>query len=126
MMLQEQLGAGQQPRALIPDEVMPGPSPSPQPAQTQIKGLLPEHATPPPPQQPPPAPQDMLEMLKRQFQSMPLAPAANAPMGAAQVKAAVQQGVNAGVPLKDLAAKLGLNQGDIAAYYKAAQLGFLR
>lgn len=121
-----QLGEEFSPRALIPDEVMPAAAPrSPQPAQTAIKGLLPAPAPPPPPAAAPPAAADPMEMW-RQFMAMPVAPQVGAPMSAAQLKQAVQAGVNQGVPLKDLARSLGVNQGDIAAYFKAAQIGMLR
>jgi hypothetical protein len=46
-------------------------------------------------------------------------------LGSPDLKRAVQDGVDRGVPLKQLAKSLGVNQGDIRTWYRSAQLGNL-
>lgn len=63
---------------------------------------------------------DMVSMSKK----LPLAPPPNAPMSSAEMKKAVVEAAQAGESLKETAKRLGVNQGDISAWFKAAQIGF--
>lgn len=65
-----------------------------------------------------------LELPMRRPRSID-ASAPTGPLGADELKAEVAAAVQRGEPLKALADRLGVNQGDIAAFYKGAQLGFL-
>lgn len=63
---------------------------------------------------------DMVSMSKK----LPLAPPPNAPMSSAEMKKAVVEAAQAGESLKETAKRLGVNQGDISAWFKSAQIGF--
>lgn len=58
-------------------------------------------------------------------QQLPLAPSGAQPMSAQSLKDVVRTAVAKGEPLKALAKRLKVPQGDIAAYFKAAQIGKL-
>lgn len=130
------------------------PEPAQGPSTSSMRTPVPKAKPSPPPgtDLSAPPPDDRMKMLEQQLRGpgsempsmseirrmiptpepipfKPIGPAAPqmpaAAGGTESIKAAVADGVARGVPLRELAAELGLNQGDIAAYYKAAQLGFL-